>query len=163
MEAKELRYALDAMVDYGRVLNGIKPLLIVSAEKSKDAYDTVGEMAWDNPRMFSCFAMLSGEDGELHEHVFVCRDGAPYASEALSLIFDAVNQTVITREQLQIRLGALLGYSSAQCLQFSRSLVGLTCECDCCGGPPQKLLKHMPVKSDAGRRTQYYYDPATDA
>ena len=158
----ELTYALDAMRDYGRVLNGEKPLLIVSEGKSTQAYEAAAEMAGDNPSMMARFATFVCEDGELHEHVFICLAGAPYADQAVDLIFGAVNQAEYTREQLQLRLGRLLGYSVAECLAFMRSYEGLNCKCDCCGGEPQKLLTyqaHNKAYMDAikARTMQYAY------
>ena len=147
----EITYALDAMRDYGRVLNGEKPLLIVSEGRSTQAYEAAAEMAGDNPLMMARFATFVCEDGELHEHVFIALADSTYADEAIQLVYDAVNQAEMTREQLQLRLGRLLGYSVADCLAFMRSYVGLTCKCDCCGGEPQKLLTYTPTRNDADK------------
>jgi len=64
---------------------------------------------------------------------------------AIEMILDAVNQQGLTRNQLQLKLGLLLGYSVSECLRFSRSFIGLTCVCDSCGGEPQKLLTYQPA------------------
>jgi len=165
MEAKELRYALDVMADYGRVLGGTKPLLIVSANKSLDAYTVVREMATENPEMRFTFAMLVCEDGELYPHAFITRDGSGVAALALDLLYDRV-VGLISRSILQLRLGLLLGHRPLAILAFYANPIMQLCPCDCCGGPPPLQLTYqptMPVKTDAGRRTQYYYDPATDA
>ena len=167
MEKRELRYALDAMADYGRVLNGDKPLLIVSEGRSTITYETVAEMASDNPAMSVELCMFVCDDGELHEHAFVCRAGDGIAHWAADLVFDrAEDNPRLSRVELQRVLGAVLGYSLEDITAFIFSPTGMNCPCDCCGGPVPKLLTYqptMPVKSDTGRRTQYYYDPATDA
>ena len=144
----EIAYTFDAMRDLANVRNGIKPLVIVSAGKCTMAYELASDIVDDDDALESRFACLACEDGELHEMIFICQAGAPYAGEAIELIFDAVNQAVITRNQLQLRLGLLLGHSAAECLAFSRSWIGLTCPCDCCGGEPQKLLTHQ-ARDDA--------------
>jgi len=146
MEAKELRYAIDVMADYGRVLNGTKPLLIVSEGKSTGAYETVAEMVGENPAMSCELAMFRCEDGKLHEHAFVCRAGSGVARWAADLLFDrAEGNPPLTRVELQRVMGALLGYSLEDITAFIFSPTGMNCPCDCCGGPVPLLLTYQPT------------------
>jgi len=161
MEAKELRYALDVMADYGRVLSGTKPLLIVSAGKSVDAYATVMEMAKESPEMRFTFAMLTCEDGELHAHGFVSRDGSGVAAIALDLIYDRI-VGLISRSILQLRLGLLLGHRPLAILAFYANPIMQLCPCDCCGGPPALQLTYQPTwveprDGNPGRFTENAY------
>jgi len=146
----EVRYALDVIMDLSRVSTGDKPLLIVSEGKSTLAYETVAELA-SQAGLTTLFATFVCEDGELHEHVFVAQDSA-FAVEAIELIFERAGEH-ISRLELQIRLGSLLGYSALEIVQFTRSLIGMTCSCDCCGGPPPLLLTYQ-VQADNARDVQ---------
>jgi hypothetical protein len=104
--APEFDYISQVFADYVDVREGRKPLLIVSAGKSDAA------------------------------------EGSPYPYEARDAIIDAISEGVlgVTQERareirsgLQLKLGLLLGYSAAECIEFINSALGQTCPCDCCG------------------------------
>ena len=126
-------YIAQTFADYVSVREGRKPLLIVSSEKSTFAYEQIADFAEQDGLRHQC-ALLIGEDGDLHEHVLVSLPGAPYVREALELI-DAVRCGRMSRSDMQMRMGMLLGYSAYEILEFIESHVGRTCKCDCCGGP----------------------------
>lgn len=151
MSAAYRQECVDAFWD---VFNGLKPLMIVSEGKSTAAYEATAAWADRLEGMHCELAMFVCEDGELHEHVFVCREGAPYAREAIEAIFDAVEEfPTLSRKALQLKLGLLLGYSAAQVIEFTKSVLGKTCKCDCCGGAESV----KPLDRDAQiARTMFY-------
>lgn len=126
-------YVADVFSAYTDVRAGRKPLLIVSAGKSQFALETLLALADEDGlpwvlRDFRC------EDGQPHEHLFVAGEGSPYAREAVNLIMSEMS-----RPDLQVRLGLLLGYTAAEINEFIESELGKTCPCDCCGGPETVL------------------------
>lgn len=164
-DPKEMSYTLDVMMDLSRVRDGRKALLIVSAGKSVIAYELSCEIADSDDKLQTIVTMLVCEDGELHEHVLICQKGSAVAIVGLEIIQKRVNG-LCTRLGLQIYLGGLLGYKAEEIMRFIRSPLGMTCPCDCCGGAQQLMITYQPRKLDRdafAARTQYYYDPATDA
>lgn len=140
----EFDYIAQVFADYADVVEGRKPLLIVSAGKSQFAYDTITKLALASDAVQYRLANLVCEDERAYQHAFVCSWGAPYADEAINLILDAISEAVhpdrdrplrAIRKSLQVALGMLLGYAAAECIEFADSELGRTCPCDCCGGP----------------------------
>ncbi len=163
-DPKEVKYALAVIMDMARAKTGDKALVIVSAGKSRLGFDICLKFAREAGLVYRIVQLIC-EDGELYAHLFAGRDTL-LVIQAIEVIFDRVSED-ITRQQLQVRLGYMLGHNASEVLMFTRSLEGLTCECDCCGGPPPKLLTHQApsrLDSDAEKaRSQYYWDAATDA
>lgn len=154
----EVTYALDAMQGLSAVRDGLKPLLIVSAGKSIQAYEVATQIACDDPSLRAELAMFVCEDGKLHEHLFVSQDTYPnIARKAIDMIWDAVDEfATVTRVELQATLGGWLGYEAQDVLDFINSEIGRTCVCDCCGGID--TIQRMPndaIARDA-RRTMFH-------
>ena len=147
------QYALDVIRDMAALTRGEKPLVIVSEGKDTTSYEWVGglDSEWFELR----FVMLTCEDGELHEHVFACAKGAPYADEAIAAIQQ--NRWFHDRVRLQTTIGHLLGYRAGDIAEFLLSDVARTCPCDCCGGPNtvEPPVKHGEFDQNV-RRTMYH-------
>jgi hypothetical protein len=135
-------YIAQSYADYQDVLDGRKPLMIVSSGKSAFATETLYRCALESDTVEFLHEDLVCEDGELHRHLFITQAGAPYAREARDAIIDCLSEAVLTRKatrkrelraQLQLRLGLLLGYSAGECVDFINSDLGRSCPCDCCG------------------------------
>jgi hypothetical protein len=150
-DSDEINYALQALTDLGAVRRGEKPLVIISSGKSTKAYELASEMAMSDDELDFDHAMFVCEDGALHEMVFICRMGAPYAREATELVFER-DARKISRFTLQIRLGSLLGYPAAKIVEFTKSEQGKTCPCDLCGG------EVLPDQNQI-RRTMFHNTP----
>lgn len=135
-------YIAQVYADYNDVLDGRKPLLIVSSGKSAFATETLYRCALESDAVEFTWEDLVCEDGEVHRHLFITQAGAPYAREARDAIVDCLSEAVLTRDatrkrelraQLQLKLGLLLGYSAGECVEFINSKIGYECPCDCCG------------------------------
>ncbi len=146
-DPKEINYAISTIKDVSRVVRGDKPLVIVSAGKSPMAFGLSLNLARKHGLVYRIVQLIC-EDGELHSHLFAGRD-TMHVEESIEAIFDRVSED-ITRQQLQVRLGDMQGHSPGEVFAFTRSLEGLTCECDCCGGVPNKLLTHQPTLMPRG-------------
>jgi hypothetical protein len=144
----EVEYGMTAMEDLARVRAGQKPLVIVSMGKCEPAFFAAVDIAHDDENLTYETRTLVCEDGREWLHVFICIKGAPYAAEALDAIHDC-KFGAITREDLQMRLGLLLGHSAAECLEFTASEIGRTCVCDCCGGKASAWPKGWSVVEHA--------------
>lgn len=138
----EYDYVAQVFADYNAVREGRKPLLIVSAGKSKFAANELLDIADGDERVTLATDVFVCEDGKLHNHLFIAAAGSPYAREAKEAIWQNIERVAYdgwaksrAREDLQLRLGLLLGYSARECLDFIHSDLGRTCPCDCCGGP----------------------------
>ena len=140
----EFDYIAQVFADYADVIEGRKPLMIVSAGKSEFAADTLRRLAMQAWQVDYEVEGLVCEDGEYYQHVFITWAGAPYAREAREAITDCISEAVLTRghaeryelrRKLQVRLGHLLGYSAHEIDEFVNSDLGRTCQCDCCGSP----------------------------
>ena len=143
-DPRAIAYGMDLMESLAQVRVGQKPLVIGSYGKCYTACVALEDIADETPGLEKMVADLVCEDGELHRHVFVCAAGAPYAREAIDAIFGCISVAVDARddrereeirEDLQIKLGHLLGYSAREILDFVMTDVAETCPCDCCGSP----------------------------
>lgn len=135
-------YIAQSYADYQDVLDGRKPLMIVSSGKSAYAVESLYRIALESEAVEFTWEDLVCEDGKLHRHLFITQAGAPYAREARDLIVDCLSEAILTddvsrkrelRGQLQLKLGMLLGYSAGECVEFINSKLGYECPCDCCG------------------------------
>lgn len=160
----EFDYIASVFADYADVLEGRKPLLIVSEGKSRFAADSIRRLAMESSVVQYELHDLVCEDRELHRHVFVCWKGAPYAGEAYDAILDGISEGCMThdadakralRADVQRRVGALLGYRARDIEDFIRSDIGRSCPCDCCGSE----FTVAPIKTDGnpGRFVEYAY------
>ncbi len=146
-DPKEVKYALAVIMDMARAKAGDKSLVIVSAGKSRLGFDICLKFAREANLAYRIIQLIC-EDGKLYAHLFAGRDTL-HVIQAIEAIFDRVSED-ITRQQLQVRLGDMLGHDPGEIIAFTRSIEGLTCECDCCGGPPTKLLTHQPTLMPRG-------------
>ena len=156
-------YIAQAYADYAAVRAGEKPLMIVSSGKSAFAVETLSRLA-EEDGLNAIHERFTCEDGLIHTHVFICAAGAPYAYEAISAIWRNIERVAYdgwnprrSREALQLELGLLLGYSAQECLDFMRSDIGRTCECDCCGGPETAELPALVTDGNPSRFVEYGY------
>lgn len=156
-------YIAQAYADYAAVRAGEKPLMIVSSGKSAFAVESLSRLA-DEDGLNSIHERFTCEDGHIHTHVFICAAGAPYAYEAISAIWRNIERVAYdgwnprrSREALQLELGLLLGYSAQECLDFMRSDIGHTCECDCCGGPETAELPALHADGNPSRFVENGY------
>jgi hypothetical protein len=138
----KFEYIAQACADYQDVLDGRKPLMIVSTGKSYYAVEMLYRLALESEAVEYLYDDLVCEDGELHRHLFITQAGAPYAREAREAIVDCLSEAILTddvtrkrelRAQLQLKLGQLLGHSAGECVEFINSKLGYECPCDCCG------------------------------
>ncbi len=137
-----IAYGMDLMEDLAKVRAGMKPLLIADESKCVTAFAALEDIVAADPALYVRYENLDNEDGEETRHAFVCAAGAPYADEAWELVLQSVmhiclaespHAATVMRENLQMKLGMMLGYSAAECLEFIASETGRTCKCDCCG------------------------------
>lgn len=148
-QTAEQQYFASACAGCAELMDDKRALLIVSGEKSMPAYRALLSVAlsaelphWTGP--------LIGEDGQEHLHLFVAK-----VPNIIDLALDAIRKTKsgeLKRGHLHEFLGALLGYPSDGCKEFSQSRVGRTCKCDCCGGP-----ETAETDSNPGRFVQNAY------
>jgi hypothetical protein len=135
VKVEERKYFDDAMCDLADVMDGDKPLMIVSEGKSTLAYETVAMLA-ERCNLSIVYKMMRCEDGNLHEHVLVSsRVFGPDYALAASRLIDRSMTGEINRGELQFYLGRMLGYSMPDVLEFIGSAIARECPCDCCGGP----------------------------
>jgi hypothetical protein len=131
------KYFDDCMCGLADVMDGDKPLLIVSEGKSTLAYETIAMMA-ERSNLSIVLKMMRCEDGNLHEHVLVSSrefGGKNDYALAASRLIDKNIAGEINRGELQFYLGRMLGYPMADVLEFIGSATARNCPCDCCGGP----------------------------
>jgi hypothetical protein len=141
-------YVADAFADYNDVIEGTKPLLIVSSGKSAYAYESLWGLAKRDFLQVTCeTAQLICEDGEVHTHVFIAPAGTTTAQDAIDAIHRNIERVGYdgwnlkrARQGLQLELGLMLGYEPQAIVDFMRSDLGRTCPCDCCGGNPGRFL-----------------------
>lgn len=159
-------YIAQAYADYADVLEGRKPLLIVSSGKSAYAVETLYRIALESEAVSFEWEDLVCEDGNLHRHLFITQRGAPYAREARDLIVDCLSEAVLTRDaqrkrelraQLQLKLGMLLGHSAGECVDFINSEIGRTCPCDCCGSEFTVVPAKRTTDGNPSRFVEYGY------
>lgn len=161
----EFDYTAQVFADYNDVRAGRKPLLIVSEGKSSVAAVLLTHLAHEDGLDVSVEDLVC-EDGKLHRHVFITQAGAPYAREARDAIIDCLSEAVLTRDwqrkrelrgTLQLKLGLLLGYSAAECVEFINSDLGRTCPCDCCGSEFTVAPSQVPDRYASSRAVEFGY------
>jgi len=159
-------YIAQAYADYQDVLDGRKPLMIVSSGKSAFATETLYRCALESDTVEFAWEDFVCEDGELHRHLFITQAGAPYAREARDAIYDCISEALLTRSasdrrylrvQLQTHLGHLLGYSAYEIDEFVNSQLGRSCPCDCCGSEFTVQATTLPDRHASGRFIENSY------
>ena len=76
--------------------------------------------------------VLTSDNGKPASHSIFARS-LDTAESALGLI-QMRKAGELSRFELQVPLGKMLGYSLADIAEFGASRIGRTCPCDCCGG-----------------------------
>ena len=158
-------YVSDAFADYDAVIEGTKPLLIVSSGKSAYACEALGNLAKRDFLQVTCeTAGFICEDGEVHTHVFIGQAGTTTAQDAIDAIWRNIERGADddwnpkrSREALQLELGLFLGYELRDIFAFMRSDIGRTCPCDCCGGPDTAEKPARLPDPNPGRFTENSY------
>jgi hypothetical protein len=158
-------YVSDAFADYDAVIEGTKPLLIVSSGKSAYACEALGNLAKRDFLQVTCAtARFVCEDGEVHTHVFIAPAGTTTGQDAITAIWRNIERVGYdgwdprrSRQALQLELGLMLGYEPQAIVDFMRSDIGRTCPCDCCGGPETAEEPALVVDPNPGRFIENSY------
>jgi hypothetical protein len=136
MLARNDEYLVSCIRGYQEVLNGDKPMLIVSRGKDEDAYFTIHSAGdADTGNLYWHFGTGTCADGEQHQFLIVSNTSPTIVKVRDLLARSKAGE--ISRKDGQIELGRLLGYSEESIEEFTASDVAKRCPCDFCGGKPE--------------------------
>lgn len=143
----------DYMTEYLAVANREKPLMICEQRKAPQTYTAIKRLALliGAPHAFDVF--LADGGGANRAALVVTRDANLY-QDFLEL---RARREVFSRKNWQYQIGRLLGHTPEDCAKFSESKIGLSCECELCGGQSPETVLELRDESDAHvRRTMFH-------
>ena len=148
--------------DYSAVVRRDKPMMVCEKRKSPSAYSAIRTATSLAGNPDSHDLLLANERGHRRDAIIVS-----YSTQRIEgLLVLLQHRNAYSREDFQLHVGRLLGYSDESCANFSHSVIGRSCECELCGGVPafsvvrtttaESRAKKRQLHDEHVRRTMYH-------
>ena len=142
--------------EYSAVVRREKPMMICEKRKSPDAYSAIRTATSHAGSPDSHDLLLADERGHRRDAIIVS-----YSAQRIEgLLILLQHRSAYSREDFQLHIGRLLGYSDESCANFSHSKIGKSCACELCGGGNgdrvEERARKRQLHDEHVRRTMYH-------